>query len=143
MAAIETDAFLPHPPAAVWRALTEPALLARWLMPNDFAARVGHRFTFRTTPALGAGFDGVVHCEVLDLQPEALLKISWRGGPGLDTTVTWRLVPEGRGTRLFLTHDGFDEADPSHRLTMGILGGGWMGHLRARLEAVLGEAPRG
>ena len=140
MAAIETDAFFPHPPAAVWRAITDPALLARWLMPNDFAARVDHRFTFRTAPVPGAGFDGVVHCEVLDLQPETLLKISWRGGQGLNTTVTWRLTPEGRGTRLFLTHDGFDDADPTQRLTMGILGDGWRGRLRARLEVVLNAA---
>jgi uncharacterized protein YndB with AHSA1/START domain len=143
MAAIETDTFLPHPPAAVWRALTDPDLLGRWLMPNDFEARIGHRFTFRTEPVPGAGFDGNVHCEVLDLQPEAVLTISWRSGPGLDTTVTWRLVPEGRGTRLFLTHDGFDESDPGQRMVMGILGGGWIGPLRERLEAVLGEIPRG
>ncbi len=138
MAAIETDSFLPHPPAAMWRALTDPALLARWLMPNDFAPRVGHRFTFRTVPAPGAGFDGVVHCEVLDLRPGEFLRISWRGA-GLDTTVTWRLVPEGRGTRLLLTHDGFDETDPMQRRVMDILGGGWTGHLRARLDAVLRE----
>lgn len=53
----------PHPRARVWRALVDPELLARWLMPNDFAPRVGHRFTFRTEP--GPGFDGIVRCEVL------------------------------------------------------------------------------
>ena len=26
---------LPYPPEKVWRALTEPELLAAWLMPND------------------------------------------------------------------------------------------------------------
>lgn len=139
MAAIETGAFLPHPPSAVWRALTDTDLLARWLMPNDFQARIGHRFTFRTVPVPGQGFDGIVHCEVLDLQPENLLKISWRGGQGLDTTVTWRLAPEGRGTRLFLTHDGFDETDPEQRQVMQILGGGWKGHMHARMQAVLDE----
>ncbi len=143
MAAIETDSFLPHPPAAVWRALTDPALLAQWLMPNDFEARIGHHFTFRAVPAPGADFDGIVHCEVLDLRPEELLQISWCGGPGLNTTVTWRLAREGRGTRLFLTHDGFDEADPGQRRVMDILGGGWTGHLRARLEAALGDVSRG
>ncbi|GEM_PF-1460268 len=33
-----------HPVRAVWRALTDPAELAAWLMPNDFAPTVGHRF---------------------------------------------------------------------------------------------------
>lgn len=40
-----------HPPEKVWRALTESELIASWLMPNDFWAEVGHRFTFRTRPA--------------------------------------------------------------------------------------------
>ncbi len=67
--AIETGAFLPHPPAKVWRSLTVPDLPASWLMPNDFRAEVGHRFTFRTDPVPAQGFDGIVHCEVLALEP--------------------------------------------------------------------------
>src|SRR5262249_37620569 len=63
--AIRLDEFLAHPPARVWRALTDPDLLARWLMPNDFRPAAGHRFTFRTDPR--PGFDGIVHCEVLTL----------------------------------------------------------------------------
>lgn len=133
---IRTDAFLPHPPAKVWRALTDPALLASWLMPNDFQPRVGHRFTFRTNP--GPGFDGVVECEVLDLREPELLRISWRGGDSVvDTTVTWQVVPEGRGSRLFLTHEGFDDTDPGQRAAWRILGGGWRGHLARRLLATL------
>jgi uncharacterized protein YndB with AHSA1/START domain len=37
--AIRTDSFFPHPPEKVWRALTDPELLASWLMPNDFEPR--------------------------------------------------------------------------------------------------------
>jgi uncharacterized protein YndB with AHSA1/START domain len=85
--AIRTDSFFPHPPEKVWRALTNPGLLASWLMPNDFEPRVGHRFTFRTDPVPGHGFDGIVRCEVLELVPARRLRISWAGG-GLDTTVT-------------------------------------------------------
>ncbi len=50
--AIDLEAVYPHPVELVWRALTEPAALATWLMTNDFQAKVGHRFTFRTDPAL-------------------------------------------------------------------------------------------
>ena len=34
-----------HPPAAVWRALTDPALHARWWAAGDVRPVVGHRFT--------------------------------------------------------------------------------------------------
>ena len=61
------------------------------------------------------------------------------GGGGLDTTVTWDLVPEGRGTRLLLTYEGFDEDDPRQQATLRILGGGWGGHLGRRLEQTLAQ----
>ena len=110
-------------------------------MPNDFRPAVGHQFTFRTEPVPQHGFDGLVHCQVLDLDPPRLLRFSWRGG-ALDTVVSWRLVPEGAGTRLLITHDGFDDRDPAQRLTMGILGGGWRGHLVERLRALLERGAR-
>ena len=133
--AIHTDAFLPYPPQKVWRALTETELLASWLMPNDFEPIVGHRFTFRTDPVPAHGFDGIVRCEVLELVPMSRLRISWVAGR-LNTTVSWDLVPEGRGTRLLLTHEGFND-DPAQQATMRILGGGWAGHLARRLEQTL------
>jgi uncharacterized protein YndB with AHSA1/START domain len=44
---------IPHPPAKVWRALTESDLLAKWIMSNDMKPIVGHKFTFRTEPTPG------------------------------------------------------------------------------------------
>ncbi len=138
MGCIEVDEFLPQPPGRVWLALTDSALLARWLMPNDFKPVIGHAFTFRTEPVPQHGFDGLVHCEVLDLEPPRLMRFSWRGG-NLDTVVSWSLVPEGTGTRLLITHDGFDDTDPGQRMVMGILGGGWRGNLIRQLGTLLGE----
>jgi uncharacterized protein YndB with AHSA1/START domain len=131
---IDVDQYLPHPPAKVWRALTDRQRLATWLMPNDFAPVVGHRFTFHTAPR--AGFDGVVHCRVLDVDPERLMRWSWRGGT-LDSVVTWTLRSEGRGTRLFLRHEGFDPDDPLQRQALRIMGGGWRSHIMRALEADL------
>lgn len=139
MAAIEVDQFVARPVQRVWQALTDPDLLARWLMPNDFKPVVGHQFTFRTEPVPQHGFDGIVYCQVLALDPPQLLRISWRGGT-LDTTVTWRLVPEGTGTRLLITHDGFDDTDPAQQAAMKILGGGWQRHLARRMLSVLDDA---
>jgi uncharacterized protein YndB with AHSA1/START domain len=133
---IRVDQFLGHPPARVWQALTDPVLLAKWLMPNDFQPVVGHRFTFLTEPQPEAAFDGVVHCQVLAIEPEQLLRISWRGGR-LDTTVTWTLAPEGRGTRLFLEHDGFDPDDPIQQSARRIMGAGWHSNAMSALRALL------
>jgi uncharacterized protein YndB with AHSA1/START domain len=58
MASIEVDQFLAQPPGRVWTALTDPVLLARWLMPNDFKPVPGHVFTFRTEPVPSTGSTG-------------------------------------------------------------------------------------
>ncbi len=80
----------PHPPEQVWRALTNSEALGQWLMLNDFKPVVGHRFQFRTKPA--PGFDGIVQCEVMEIEPPARLVYTWTGG-GVDTTLTWTLEP--------------------------------------------------
>ncbi|WP_437523976.1 SRPBCC domain-containing protein [Sorangium sp. So ce726] len=99
----------PHPPELVWRALTDPALIAEWLMQNDFRPELGHRFKLRTDPA--PGFDGIVRCEVLEFDPPTTMRWSWRGGP-IDTVVAFRLedtlVFGRRGTRLVVEHTGFE-----------------------------------
>jgi uncharacterized protein YndB with AHSA1/START domain len=134
---VRVDEFLPHRPERVWKALTDPDLVAVWLMPGDVRPQIGHRFTFRTAPRPDAGFDGVIHCEILAAEPERLLRYTWRGG-SLDTTVTWTLVPEGHGTRLFLEHDGFDPDDPAQQFTRRILDGGWRSNVMPALRSALG-----
>ena len=136
--AITADYDLPHPPEKVWRALTERALLARWLMANDFVAEVGHAFTFRAQPM--PGWDGIVQCEVIAVEPPVRLAYTWRGGsddgPGgrLDTIVTWTLTPTSGGTRLHLEHAGFTAKNAFARENMGK---GWRGHIGARLAEVI------
>ena len=111
---------LPYPPAKVWRIMTEPALLGAWLMPNDIRAEVGHSFTFRTQPQ--PGFDGVVQCQVLAVEPLARIAYSWANGE-LHTTVTWTLADDGAGgTLLRLDHDGFP---PEEERTRSMLEQGW------------------
>jgi uncharacterized protein YndB with AHSA1/START domain len=131
---IRVDEFLPHPVEKVWRAITDPDLIARWLMPNDFKLEVGHRFTFRTDPIPAAGFGGVGHSEVLAFEPEKMLQIAWRAAPedasSLDSTVTFMLEPEGKGTRLFLVQDGFDPDDPYQAMSRRMMGSGWAGVAR-------------
>ena len=106
---ISVEYDLPHPPAKVWRTLTEPELLAKWIMANDMRPLVGHLFTFKAQPA--PWWDGIVHCEVLEIDLHKRLRYSWRSGPEsspLDTVVTWTLTPTpSGGTRLALERYGF------------------------------------
>ncbi|HEV7961277.1 MAG TPA: SRPBCC domain-containing protein [Actinoplanes sp.] len=126
MNSIECDQFIAKPPTAVWRALTEPDLLARWWAVGDIRPVVGHRFT------LDMGSWGRQECEILQVEPEKLLRYTFAEGT-LDTTITWRLESEGDGTRLFLLHDGFAE-DSQEALRR--MGNGWPGLLR-RIEPSL------
>ncbi|MGW3243055.1 SRPBCC family protein [Streptomyces sp. NPDC001070] len=117
-AEIHLDQFLPHSPATVWQALTDPGLHARWWAAGDVRPAVGHRFT------LDMGDWGLQRCEVLAVEPERLLRYSFAEGT-LGTTITWRLEPEGTGTRLFLTHEGFDLDSPLGRTALEGMGEGW------------------
>lgn len=140
---IEVEEFLPYSPAKVWRALTEPGLIARWLMENDFQAIVGHQFHMRGIPVPAVGFSGLVASEVLDLETEKLLRISWRDANSrnsLNSTVTWSITAEDTGTRLFLVHDGFDPNEPTHVASHRIMSGGWRNHVLPRLGQTLAES---
>jgi uncharacterized protein YndB with AHSA1/START domain len=129
---ITCERFLPHPPAAVWRALTDPALHARWWAAGDVRPVVGHRFT------LDMGAFGRQPCEVTEVEDERLLSYRFAEGT-LDTVVTWTLRPEGAGTRLLLTHSGFDLDSPMGRQAHDGMGRGWPGVL-GRLAELLGDA---
>ncbi|MBV8933091.1 MAG: SRPBCC domain-containing protein [Kutzneria sp.] len=133
---IVNETFYPYPADNVWRALTDPAALGEWLMPNDFKPEIGHKFTFRTDPA-PPYFDGIAHCEVVELDPPCVLAYSWRGGPLPNTKVRWLLTPSEGGTLLRLEHSGFDLGDPGQRAAFSRLAGGWGGKIIIRFTAVL------
>jgi len=94
------------PPEKLWRALTQPHLIAEWLMQNDFAAVVGHRFN------LLGDWGGVLDCEVLAVEPNRSLSYTWdfaHEDPAyaLKSTVTFTLTPTPAGTRLRMEQSGF------------------------------------
>lgn len=99
----------PYAPEAVWKALTDRDELAAWLMDNDHVPVVGHKFQFRSKPQ--PGWDGIVDCEVLEVDEPRRLVWKWAGGSKKKkrhfTTVTWTLQPQSGGTKLILEHTGF------------------------------------
>ena len=128
--AIHVDQFIPQPPSRVWRALTTPEELARWWVPGTIAPVVGHTFLLEM-PGWGN-----VECAVVEVvEPERLV---YRFGD--DWTLTWRLVPEGGGTRLFLDHTGFDLDDPQHRFAIDQMGPGWRDHILPALADLVGAS---
>src|SRR5205085_7247040 len=94
---------------------------------------LGHRFQFHTKPR--PGFNGIVDCEVIELDRPRRLAYTWKGG-GLDTVVRFTLEPVVEGTRLVLEHNGFRGARAV--MVSYILGSGWGSSiLPQRLRAAL------
>lgn len=90
---------LPFAPERIWRALTQPHLMAQWLMDTDFSPVAGHRFNFRADW-------GVVDCQVEAIEPNRMVSYTWNA-MGLESVVTWTLTPTGAGTRLRMEQSGF------------------------------------
>ena len=88
-----------HPPDKLWRALTQPHLIAEWLMANDFVPSVDHRFELKADW-------GTVACQVMAIEPHRSLSYSW-AALGLDSVVTWTLTPTKTGTHLRMEQTGF------------------------------------
>jgi uncharacterized protein YndB with AHSA1/START domain len=132
------EALYPFAPEQVWAALTDAESIADWLMPNDFRAEVGHRFNFRTKPA--PGFDGVVDCEVLEIEPPRRLAYSWKGG-GIDTIVAYSLSAEGGSTRLVMEQSGFTGL--RGWMVSRILGNGWKKIIGEKLREAAGRVVDG
>lgn len=140
---IIVDEIFPHAPAVIWKTLTTGELIGRWLMqPTGFAAVKGTRFTYQTKAA--GGWDGVIHCQVLEVVAQQRLVYSWQGGHAgnvgygapLETTVTWTLTKVAGGTRLRLVHAGFRL--PVNESAYKTMSGGWIKVFR-NIDAVSGE----
>ncbi|MGC5026236.1 SRPBCC family protein [Tsukamurella sp. DT100] len=110
-AIVELDRFVPCTPAVVWRALTEPEIVEQWLVRS-----VGLRPEEGTTFILEIPSDppGEVSCEVTAAVAGERFTHSYtdlRAARPARWIVDWRLVPEGKGTRVVLTMSGFDVDD--------------------------------
>jgi uncharacterized protein YndB with AHSA1/START domain len=92
---------LPHPPAAVWTALTEPGELAAW------APFLADRDLATPGPATLTVVDGderqPLPAQVMRSEAPSLLEYTWG-----DDVLRWELAPDGTGTRLTLRHTMYD-----------------------------------
>jgi len=140
---IVIDEVFPHNPEIIWKALTTAELIGRWLLvPNGFEPSRGKHFTFQTTAA--GEWDGIIHCEVLEVTPNERLAFTWRGGhegngqygSHLETIVTWTLTKVDGGTRLRLVHSGF--LMPKNEFAFKRMSDGWP-RIFHRINAISSE----
>jgi uncharacterized protein YndB with AHSA1/START domain len=127
---IVVDKVFPHAPETIWKALTTAQHMSRWLMvPTGFEPVEGKHFTFQTTPA--GAWDGVIHCQVLEVIPNKRFAYAWNSGhesnveygSRLDTVVTFTLSGVAEGTRVRLVHSGF--VLPRNEAALKNMGEGW------------------
>ncbi len=131
---------------AVWEAITDPAQMKRWYIPNieSFKPKVG----FRTEFNVREGGQNYLHqWEVTAVVPGEKIACRWRfdGYPG-DSVVTFELSPDGNKTKLKLTHEGLETFRPAENpaLSRNEFEEGWTNLIGSSLKAFVegpGSAP--
>lgn len=117
---ISFDVELHHAPEKVWRAITDPVLLAEWLLPAlDLELAPAAAFTLMAPPQ--PGWDGRVDCRFVEIDAPRTLSYSWRVGD-IDTVVTFTLTPTPAGTHMSLVQSGFK---PDQKKNFGGARYGW------------------
>lgn len=138
---------LAAPPARVFAAWTDPALIARWFTPMEVAEpvaadidlRVGGRYRIVLRAVDGECHD--VGGEYREVQPARRLVFTWAWAstPTRVSLVSVDFEAEGDGTRLTLIHARFFDRDALERHR-----GGWntvLDHLVADCATAAGGAP--
>ncbi|WP_181771662.1 SRPBCC family protein [Amycolatopsis pittospori] len=134
--ALRVERRLAHSPERVWRAITEPAELARWFPASvavDLRPGGAIKFTFEgeEAPTLG---------EVLEADEPRVFAFTWN-----DDVLRWEITPEKDGSRLLFTHT-FGRGEPAiARVAAGRTAAGWdscLGALTALLDGEEYEQPK-
>jgi uncharacterized protein YndB with AHSA1/START domain len=126
-------------PGKVWRALTEPEMLKKWMTPDaatkvataEIDLRVGGRYRIVMRPPEGEEHD--VRGVYREIVPNKKLVYTWawKSTPERESVVTIELRAAGSGTELTLTHEQFADEQARDRHQHG-----WTGCL-AGLEKFL------
>ena len=121
---------LPHPPEAVWQALTEPNLLAAWFPQDvtyDGERGVGGWLWFSWREGDDPPFGG----EILAYDPPRLFEYTWE-----DETLRFELRPDGDDGTLLVFTDAMDDRDRAARNAAG-----WHACLDALATLLAGQSP--
>jgi uncharacterized protein YndB with AHSA1/START domain len=105
--AIVIERTLEAPVTQVWRALTDVEEMRQWYFDlKEFKPEIGFEFEF-VVEHEGVSYHHL--CRITEVIPEERIAYTWRykGEPG-DSLVRFELFPDGKKTRLRLTHTGIE-----------------------------------
>ncbi len=110
----------------VWKALTDPGELEKWMMmTTDFAPQIGRKFIFRTNDP-GENWDGIFQCRVEELIENKKLVYTWNAGfINADTLVSIELKENNGKTEVVLTHSGWEKLASNQEQTKNSHSEGW------------------
>jgi uncharacterized protein YndB with AHSA1/START domain len=132
------------PPARVFAAFADAALVSRWLTPSpeialevllfDFRVGGSYRFAYHVPGKGSMLVNGVYRL----IDPPATIAFSWNIEPpdehaGVQSEVTIAIAPDGSGTRLVIRHAQLTQAGAAERHAEG-----WRGALH-HLAAIVDE----
>lgn len=123
------------PRADVWRAVTEPAQLVKWLAPNLPGAELTLEADGRVVVHMGPMGIDLATLHILEPQRAAAM----RGLPDQQLTITYALADEGASTRLTVTLGGLEALPAAARADrLGLAGDAWDQALPNLAAAVAG-----
>ena len=125
------------PVERVWQVMTSPGMIDEWLGCLDFKAEIGHLFYMQPDAAKRSVGDvsGATHCQLLRLDPRSEMAFSWFYPDSPKTEVSIRLSPTPGGTRVELTHAGWDQFDEQEiRAIREALANGWKSFVLPQLK---------
>jgi uncharacterized protein YndB with AHSA1/START domain len=101
---IEKETVIKAPAEMVWAAISDPETIGAWMDDGSVkvSLKVGGKYAI---------FGGVTTGKITAVEKPAVLEYTWRQADWEksvpDTLVRWELKPEGKKTRLLLTHSQF------------------------------------
>lgn len=137
--ALRFERRLAHPPAKVWRAITEPDELRAWGFPAvvAFDLTPGAAIRFEMTPEAKSRMgipddeDTTSEGQITRVEPPHLLEYTWSG-----ETLRWELSPDGAGGCLLVFTDVIELEAGTTGGTAAQMGAAWHAALEV-LEARL------